>query len=254
MLKSGIYVDAENIMRCGGWGMRYDVLKEFVAAQGAVVVRANAYMAINEQREADNAEYRRAKEDYRASLRFCGFRLRLKTVKRYRNEDGELVYKANSDLDLAVDALLQARNLDYLVLISGDGDFVRLVEALQNQGCRVDVMGFHNVSRDLREAADNFRSGLLIPGLMPTDEDVHRGFFHAINEEKYFGWITEYTELSMDTPGRSLFCHGTDFEGGRLSNEAFARLKGPDTVVEFTVGEDEEGRLRAGEARRAKLD
>ena len=34
MLNAGIFVDAENVNRCGGWTMRYDVLKAFVAAQG----------------------------------------------------------------------------------------------------------------------------------------------------------------------------------------------------------------------------
>ena len=91
MLKAGIFVDAENVMRCGGWGMRYDVLKEFVTAQGAQVVRANAYMAIDSDREVGDSDYKSKKEAYRASLRGCGFKLVLKKVRRYRNDDGEIV-------------------------------------------------------------------------------------------------------------------------------------------------------------------
>ena len=45
ILKAGVFVDTENVNRCGGWTMRYDVLKAFDAAQGARLVRANAYMA-----------------------------------------------------------------------------------------------------------------------------------------------------------------------------------------------------------------
>src|SRR5437879_3732231 len=127
MLKSGIFVDAENVMRCGGWGMRYDVLKQFVEGQKGTVVRANAYVAMDAEREARDPDYARKKEAYRSSLRGCGFRLVLKRVKRYRNEDGEIVMKANADVELAIDALQQARNLDYVLLLSGDGDFVRLV-------------------------------------------------------------------------------------------------------------------------------
>jgi len=41
--------------------------------------------------------------------------------------------KANADLELAVDALLQAENLDYVLLETGDGDFMRLVRALQSE-------------------------------------------------------------------------------------------------------------------------
>ena len=82
MLKAGIFVDAENVMRCGGWGMRYDVLKDFVRAQSATIVRANAYMAADFERENGDGDYYRKKEAYRASLRGCGFRLVLKRVRR----------------------------------------------------------------------------------------------------------------------------------------------------------------------------
>jgi uncharacterized LabA/DUF88 family protein len=49
-----------------------------------------------------------------------------------------------ADLDLAVDALVQAENLDYILLGTGDGDFVRLVRALQNRGRRVDISVFND--------------------------------------------------------------------------------------------------------------
>ena len=38
MLKAGIFLDVENLSRNGGWGMRYDVLRELVQAQGAIVL------------------------------------------------------------------------------------------------------------------------------------------------------------------------------------------------------------------------
>jgi hypothetical protein len=49
MLKAGIFLDMENLMRNGGWGIRYDVVKAMVEGEGAVVLRANAYMAIDLQ-------------------------------------------------------------------------------------------------------------------------------------------------------------------------------------------------------------
>ena len=45
MLKAGIFLDIENLSRNGGWGMRYDPIKALVEAQGATVLRANAYIA-----------------------------------------------------------------------------------------------------------------------------------------------------------------------------------------------------------------
>jgi hypothetical protein len=44
MLKAGIYVDAANVRACGGWSMTYEVLRNFVIAQGAQVLRANTYI------------------------------------------------------------------------------------------------------------------------------------------------------------------------------------------------------------------
>lgn len=242
MLKAGIFVDAENAMRNGGWGLRYDVLREFVAAQGAQVVRANAYLAIDADREQQDPDYYRKREGYRSRLRSCGFKLNLKPVRRYESEAGEVVTKANTDLDLAVDAMLQARNLDYVVLVSGDGDFTRLVMALQDYGCRVDVVGFHNVSSDLRKHADSFCSGFLIPGLLPIDEGRVRGYFDSVNEDKYYGFVHVPTSLALFGAKDEYFCHGTQLEGGAFSNQQLAKLQGAHHVIEFSVRDDPKGR------------
>ena len=239
-MKAGIFVDAENVMRNGGWGMRYDVLKDIVGKdQGSTVVRANAYMAIDRKREDEDEVYRQKKEDYRSQLRRCGFKLVLKEVRRYLNEEGEIVTKANTDTDLAVDALLQARNLDYIVLLTGDGDFVRLINALQNTGARVDVISFHNTSRALREAADYHCYGFLIPGLIPTEGDRRRGVFYTVDESRYFGHIA--TMSSFQEFGKNVFCHGSEIKEERLSNKEFAALKDRQAILEFDVFQSERG-------------
>lgn len=232
-MKAGIFVDAENVMRNGGWGMRYDVLKEIVQDQKCTVVRANAYMAIDRQREEQDEQYRQKKEDYRAQVRRCGFKIVLKEVRRYLNEDGEVVTKANTDMDLAVDVLLQARNLDYIVLLSGDGDFVRMVNALQNTGSRVDVISFHNTSRALREAADYHCYGFLIPGLIPVESDRKRGVLYTVDEARYFGHIA--TLGSFQNFDKNVFCHGSEFKEDRLTNKEFANLKDKQAILEFDV-------------------
>jgi uncharacterized LabA/DUF88 family protein/cold shock CspA family protein len=241
MLKAGIFVDAENITRNGGWGMRYDVLRDFVAAQGAQVIRANAYLALDQERENSDPDYHRKREGYRSRLRSCGFKVGLKNVKRYHNEAGEVVTKANTDLDCAIDAMLQARNLDYVVIVSGDGDFSRLVMALQDYGCRVDVIGFHNVSRDLRKSADNYCSGFLIPGLIPAEEGRLRGYFDVVNEEKYYGFIVSPTAMQLWGDRETYFCHGSEVEAGTLTNQQLSKLLGNHHVVEFSVREDPKG-------------
>jgi hypothetical protein len=55
-----------------------------------------------------------------------------------------------------------------VVLGTGDGDFVQVVRALQNRGCRVEIVAFDNVSGNLRREADHFLSGYLVPGLVAT--------------------------------------------------------------------------------------
>lgn len=66
--------------------------------------------------------------------------------------------KADWDVGLAVDAIKLAPKLDSIILITGDGDFVPLVEYLQvNEGCQVEVVTFgRSASAKLIEIADDF--------------------------------------------------------------------------------------------------
>ena len=167
MLKTGIYVDAENIRLCGGYGMRYDVLADLANSGPYVLLRANSYLAEDRARTKDDAEYRQKLYRYHDVLRQCGFKVIKKYVKHFVDDEGILTTKANADMDLAIDALLQARNLDRIILLTGDGDFIRLILALQNMRCRVDVIAFKYASNELKEVADSYLSGFLVPGLLP---------------------------------------------------------------------------------------
>jgi uncharacterized LabA/DUF88 family protein len=66
--------------------------------------------------------------------------------------------KADWDVGLAVDAIRLAPKLDTVIIASGDGDFVPLVEYLKNnEGCQVEVVSFgKSASSKLKEAADDF--------------------------------------------------------------------------------------------------
>jgi len=250
MLKAGIYLDVENLVRCGGRSMRFRVIKDLVAAQQATVLRANAYMARDPMREGSDLEYRRRKEEYRFAVRKAGFHLVLKEVQRYRGADGEEVSKANSDLDLAVDALLQADNLDYILLGSGDGDFIQLVRALQNRGKRVDLLSFSNTSTELRRQVDYHFSGYLVPGILPQRETPARlrGTMHGVNEEKGFAFLSVHTGLSVDDQRDDIFLHISEFQshdGQPVSNQSFAALKTREAVIEFELKEQADGRFKA---------
>jgi len=65
--------------------------------------------------------------------------------------------KADWDVGIVIDAIRTSQNVDVIVLCSGDGDFIPLVEYLKNQGKRVEVMAFgRTTSLKLKEAADEF--------------------------------------------------------------------------------------------------
>jgi uncharacterized LabA/DUF88 family protein len=82
-----------------------------------------------------------------------GFRVRTKVLRRY--EDGTT--KANLDMELAIDLLTQARYLDVAIIVSGDGDFVSLVDAAQRVGLRVEVAATpRQTSTDLIDVSDRF--------------------------------------------------------------------------------------------------
>jgi uncharacterized LabA/DUF88 family protein len=66
--------------------------------------------------------------------------------------------KADWDVGLAMDAVILADKIDVAVLVSGDGDFVPLVEYLRiSKGLKVEVMSFgRSTSAKLKETVDVF--------------------------------------------------------------------------------------------------
>jgi len=65
--------------------------------------------------------------------------------------------KADWDVGIVIDAVRASNSADVIVLVSGDGDFIPLVEYLKNQGKRVEVLAFgKSTSSKLKEEADEF--------------------------------------------------------------------------------------------------
>ena len=250
----GIYVDAANLEMNGGYGIQYDVLREFACRDAAEAIRLNVYLPYDEERARTDRSYKRKKDNFFASLREYGFKVIQKKVKWYRDEQGNLYPKANVDLDMAVDALLQSTSLDRVLLATGDGDFVQVVRALQNKGCRVEVVAFNNVSSDLRREADMFMSGYLVPDLLPfppaergtkwgeTGSRV-RGYCYQHRDDQKFGfmrflkrispglWITDTRH--QDSPYESVFFFDSDLP----SNVDSYDLPSRSIIFEFELNE-----------------
>jgi uncharacterized LabA/DUF88 family protein len=94
-------------------------------------------------------------------LDYNGYTMVTKPTKEFTDATGRRKIKGNMDIELAIDVLEMADHLDHVVLFSGDGDFRRLVDAVQRRGVRVSVVSTMRsqpsmVADELRRQADSF--------------------------------------------------------------------------------------------------
>ncbi|MEM2924765.1 MAG: NYN domain-containing protein [Methanocellales archaeon] len=144
----GVFVDVQNLY----YSARYlynskvdfkEILKE--AVRGRSLIRAIAYVI---------------RADVKEEVGF--FEALLKIGYEVKAKDLQVFYggtkKGNWDIGIAMDAIELAPKLDTVVLVSGDGDFIPLVEHLKRaMGCKVEVMAFgRSTSSRLIEEADEF--------------------------------------------------------------------------------------------------
>ncbi|WP_295884915.1 NYN domain-containing protein [uncultured Thiohalocapsa sp.] len=252
----GVYVDAENIRYNGGYQMRYDVLRNFAARQDGILQRLNTYIAYDAQRADEDPDYKKKSRAYQQMVRDFGWKITVKHVRRYTDEAGNVSTKANADLDMAVDAMLQAEKLEQVILVTGDGDFLQVVDALQNRGCRVELIGFKNVSRQLQQEVDAFWSGFLIPDLLPVSYEPRnewgkpgacvRGVCTKWFPDKGYGFLRFMSHISDNlwtvdprdptSPYVSVFCHANEV----AEDVGEEMLMNRETILEFYLAESEQ--------------
>ncbi len=142
-----VFVDVANIFyaaKAAGVDIDYVTLLKSATA-GRDLVRAYAYTGL----DPDNENQR----NFHDFLRRSNYKVVSKDIRKYG--DGKV--KANLDIELVVDMMKTARNLDIAIVVSGDGDFAPAIRAVQEQGVRVEVISFRgNTSSDLIEVADQF--------------------------------------------------------------------------------------------------
>jgi uncharacterized LabA/DUF88 family protein len=251
----GIWVDGPYVSLNGAHGMRYDVLREFATRDGAEAVRMNAYVAWDEERAGTDPGYRRGQESFYGVLRDFGYKVVRKRIKWAADEAGTTYGRASTDLDMAVDALLQSEHLERVLLVTGDADFAPVVRALQNRGSRVEVIGFENVADELREEADMFVSGYLVPNLLPIPQQTDRdawgslggkargvcynhsgkgyGFLRYLREIGPGMWLTD--SRLPDSPYETVFFHDSQLP----RNVAFHQLPSRHLLFEFELTESD---------------
>ena len=142
-----VFVDVANIFyaaKAAGVDIDYVTLLKSATA-GRDFVRAYAYTGL----DPDNENQR----NFHSFLARNNYKVVSKDIRKYG--DGKV--KANLDIELVVDMMKTARNLDVAIVVSGDGDFAPAIRAVQEMGVRVEVISFRgNTSSDLIEVADIF--------------------------------------------------------------------------------------------------
>jgi uncharacterized LabA/DUF88 family protein len=152
-----LFIDGSNLYaaaRALSFDIDYKRLLELFASKGHLI-RAFYYTALIEDQEYSPI---RPLIDW---LDYNGYTMVTKPTKEFTDASGRRKIKGNMDIELAIDVMEMAEHLDHVVLFSGDGDFRRLVEAVQRRGVRVTVVSTIRsqppmVADELRRQADNF--------------------------------------------------------------------------------------------------
>ncbi|MDG2521875.1 NYN domain-containing protein [Caulobacter segnis] len=152
-----LFIDGANFYSASkalGFDIDYKKLLTEFSRRG-VLIRAYYYTAI-----AENDDYSpiRPLVDW---LDYNGFTMVTKSAKEYTDAQGRKRWRGSMDVELTVDMLTMADHADHLVLLSGNGDFRALIEAVQRKGKRVTVVSTMKsqppmASDDLRRQADTF--------------------------------------------------------------------------------------------------
>ncbi|HAU28851.1 MAG TPA: NYN domain-containing protein [Rhodospirillaceae bacterium] len=152
-----VFIDGANLYgaaRALNFDIDYRLLLKWAASKGRLL-RAFYYTALTDDQEYSPL---RPLVDW---LDYNGYSMITKPAKEFTDAQGRRKIKGNMDIELAIDMMEMAPHLDHIILFSGDGDFRRLVDAVQRKGVRVTVVSTIRtqppmVSDELRRQADNF--------------------------------------------------------------------------------------------------
>jgi uncharacterized LabA/DUF88 family protein len=153
----GLFIDGSNLYaaaRALAFDIDYKRLLDYFSGKGRLI-RAFYYTALMEEQEYSPI---RPLVDW---LDYNGYTMVTKPTKEFTDSMGRRKIKGNMDIELAIDVMEMAERLDHIVIFSGDGDFRRLVEAVQRKGVRVSVVSTVRsqppmVADELRRQADYF--------------------------------------------------------------------------------------------------
>ena len=143
-LRVGIFVDVQNIFYAAKpFNARLDFEKLLELSVGKRrLIRAIAYVVQSPDVDQSN---------FISMLQQKSYEVKIKDLRQ--RSDGSA--KGDWDMGMAIDIMRFVDKLDVVVLVSGDGDFVPLVDLVKTLGPRVEVISFtYNTARDLINSAD----------------------------------------------------------------------------------------------------
>lgn len=149
----GIFIDVQNMFYSAKLLHQSKVdygrlLREITGTRH--LVRAIAYIV--QKPDVNQAGF------HEALSRF-GYELKIKELKIRPDPEGRAgsTAKGSWEVGMTIDALMMAPKIDTAALVTGDGDYVPLVEALKMHGCRVEVVSFErSTAAELIRAADQY--------------------------------------------------------------------------------------------------
>lgn len=144
----GVFIDAQNLYHSAKNLYKRKVNFGNVvdhAVAGRVLIRALAYVITSDSGE---------ESAFFDALTKMGIETKTKDLQVFAGG----AKKADWDVGLAIDVVAAASKLDTIIIISGDGDFVPLVEYVKvAYGCQVEVVSFgRSSSQKLVDSADDF--------------------------------------------------------------------------------------------------
>lgn len=149
MKKISVFVDGSNIFylqkNCLKWFIDPKKLLAWVATRGQVV-DATYYVSTDPTNDKQMA--------FLKALYHMGFSVEQKPIKTFSQGDGSEKHKANLDVEIVVDMFNTIDRYDEAILVSGDADFVRPLQALKARGKQFLVISTHGfVAKEMRQLA-----------------------------------------------------------------------------------------------------
>ncbi len=185
----GVFVDVQNLYYSARFVYNSHVNFKSIlndVVKNRTLIRALAYVIKTEDIK---------KEKFFEALGYMGFEVRAKDLQIFYGG----AKKGDWDIGIAMDAIELAPRLDTIVLVSGDGDFVPLIEHLKRAlGCRVEVAAFgKSTSAKLIDAADNF---------LDLDSNPKKYLIKPVKKQTYGMEIDTHTieNKNPNRPGRGI--------------------------------------------------